>query len=330
VNLSGFVSDGYSAALVAGLVALTALYRRGMARPRLIGERVGGERPVLFALALLIWLAVALTTLTHTGQRLFVFHQVQHLGLRLVAPLVFVLARPWPVLRAALPRSARRALRDLGARPAPRAIAHLATRLPVAFVVLIGWFYLWQSPALHNASLSSAGLTFVAHLGMGASGVLFFSVVLNGRGVPDPGTHGLRVLSLIGVILSNILLGSLTTLKERVIYTGYDQPDRLWGMAALTDETIGGYTIWVPSSMVIIIAILFAFHSWNAAEVRHWQNRHVWSGSNSAMLAYPETAAELRLKVGEPNRRVGRTLAVVSLSIFLVVFATAVTVLSLG
>lgn len=46
-------------------------------------------------------------------------------------------------------------------------------------------------------------------------------------------------------------------------------------------------------------------------------------------MTYPETAAELRLKVGEPNRRVGRTLAVVSLSIFLVVFATAVTVLSL-
>lgn len=144
--MSGIFSDGYSAGLIVGLIALAGMYRRGLARPRLFGERVGGERHVLFALALLIWLAVALTTLSHAGQRLFLFHQVQHLGLRLIAPLVFVLARPWPVLRAALPRPARRALRDLGARPLPRAAAHMATRLPVAFVMLIGWFSTCGNP----------------------------------------------------------------------------------------------------------------------------------------------------------------------------------------
>jgi putative membrane protein len=312
------------------LAALGLVYRHGTNRPRLFGEYVGAGRHVLFALALLVWLAVLLATLIPAGQRLFLFQQVLHLLVRLVGPLLFVLARPWPVLRAALPKRLRRYLRNLGHQPMVAAMAHVATRLPVAFVVLIGWFYLWQTPPMHNASLASPLLMGLAHLGMALSGVVFFAVVLDGRDISDAATHSLRLLALIGVILSNILLGSLITLKEVVLYTGYDLTGRLWGMEPLADETLGGYTIWVPSSMLIIIAILFAFHTWNAAEVRRWQNRHTWSGSNAAALEFPETAQELHLKVSAPNRQVGRTLALVALSIFLVVLATAITVVSLG
>ena len=330
MNDPGILSGGYSLTVIAMLAALGLLYRRGLGRPRRFGESVGAGRHVLFALALLVWLAVFLATLLPATQRLFLFQQILHLLVRLVGPLLFVLARPWPVLRAALPPGFRRNLRNLGSQPMVAAMVRAATRLPVAFALLIGWFYLWQAPPLHNGALASPLLMLVAHLGMALSGLVFFALVLDGRDTSDSSTHGLRLLALIGVILSNILLGSLTTLKEVVLYTGYDLPDRLWGMDPLADETIGGYVIWVPSSMIIIVAILFAFHTWNAAEVRRWQNRHAWSGSNAAALEFPETAQELHLKVAAPNRKMGRTLAVVALTIFLVVLATAITVLSLG
>ena len=52
--------------------------------------------------------------------------------------------------------------------------------------------------------------------------------------------------------------------------------------------------------------------------------------SNAAALEFPETAEELRLKVAGPNRQMAGALALTSLSIFLVVMVTAITILSLG
>jgi putative membrane protein len=300
------------------------LYLRGLARPRLVGSPLSELRHAGVIAALALWLVTSNGPLAVAAHRLFALHQAEHLGLRLLAPLLFALANPWPALIAGLPRRARRAARWLGRK------LDLLRRLPVALALLIAWFYLWQVPGAHNAALASPALTLLAHLGMAVTGVNFFACVLDRRDSPKAHLQAPRVLAVTVVILSNILLGSLTTLKETVIYSGYDLAGRLWDFAPLADETVGGYTIWVPSSMVMIVAILFIITGWNAAEVRRWENRHaLMRQSNSAALEFPETAQELRLKVADPNRRVAGALAATSLSIFLVVMATAITIVSL-
>lgn len=300
------------------------LYLRGLARPRLVASPVSELRHAGVIVALALWLVTFNGPLAVAAHRLFALHQAEHLGLRLLAPLLFTLANPWPVLIAGLPRRARRAARWLGRR------LDLLRRLPVALALLIAWFYLWQFPALHNAALTSPALTLLAHLGMVLTGVNFFACVLDRRDNPKAHLQAPRVLAATLVILSNILLGSLTTLKETVLYSGYDAAGRLWDFAPLADETVGGYTIWVPSSMVMIVTVLFIITGWNAAEVRRWKNRHaLMRQSNSAALEFPETATELRLKVADPNRRVAGALATTSLSIFLVVMATVITIVTM-
>ena len=83
----------------------------------------------------------------------------------------------------------------------------------------------------------------------------------------------------------------------------------------------------MPSSFVIIAAIILVFNGWNAAEVRRWNARNDWTGSNAAALEFPETAHELRLKVADPNRRMGRTLALASAAMFATVMITAATII---
>ncbi len=156
----------------------------------------------------------------------------------------------------------------------------------------------------------------------------FFTLLLDPRDPPEGMRRGARLLCGIVVIVSNILLGSLMTLKEVVVY-GATDPGA--GFTPLTDETIRGYTIWVPTSMIMIVAIVLVVNGWNRAEERRWNARHtLMQQSNSAALEFPETAQELRLKVTRPNRDLGRTLAVAALSMFVVVMATAITVVSLG
>ena len=312
---------------LAAIVGLVWLYLSGAGRPRLVRERVGSVRHTLFAAgAVLLALAFA-GPLASAGPRLFAAHQVQHLLIRLLGPMLIVLSHPWTVLRAGLPRRTRRGLRRFGNRPAGQISARVLSRLDVSFVLLIAALYFWQIPVVHNAAVGMPPLALFAHLSMTLVGLNFFAVVLDRRDAPEAATQSLRVLALVGIILSNILLGSLTTMKESVLYSGYDIAGRLWNFAPLADETTGGYTIWVPSSFVIIAAIILVFNGWNAAEVRRWNARHSWTGSNAAALEFPETAHELRLKVTEPNRRMGRTLALVSAAMFATVMITGATII---
>ena len=313
-------------ALVA-IAGLAWLYLRGTGRPRLVGERVGPLRHVLFAAGTLMLALAFEGPLAGAGQRLFFAHQVQHLAIRLLGPMLIVLAHPWPVLRAGLPRGVRHGLARFGDRPATRVVVRALTRLDVSFILLIAALYFWQVPALHNAAVSRPPLVLVAHAGMVLAGLNFFAVVFDRRDAPEAATQSLRLLALVGIIVSNILLGSLTTMKEKVLYTAYDVSGRLWNFAPMADETTGGYTIWVPSSFVIIAAIILVFNGWNAVEVRRWNARHSWTGSNAAALEFPETAYELRLKVTEPNRRMGRTLALVSAAMFATVMITGATII---
>ena len=325
--MTGFDPFGpaLSPVVLIALVGLIWLYLRGAARPRLAGERVGPVRHLLFATGILLFVLAFDAPLAPTGQQLFAVHQIQHLIVRLAGPMLFTLAYPWPVLRAGLPRNWRRGLRDLGHwRPVGLTVG-LLSRLGVSFFLLVGSLYLWQVPALHNAALAIPALALLAHLSMVLSGLLFFSIVFDRRDAPEGAVQSLRLFALIGVIVSNILLGSLTTLKSVALYAGYDSLGRLWGFTPLVDEAIGGYTIWVPSSILMIAAIILVFNGWNAAEVRRWNARHGWAGSNAAALAYPETAYELRLKVTDPNRRMGRTLALTAATMFAIVMITTAT-----
>ena len=316
-----------SPVVLAALAGLIWLYLRGAARPRLVRERLGAVRHLLFAAGVSLFAVAFDAPLAPTGQQLFAAHQVQHLLVRLLAPMLVILAYPWPILRAGLPARRRHNLRDLENWLPISFATRFLTGLGVSFAFLIASLYLWQVPTLHNATLIIPALALLAHLSMALSGLLFFAVVLDRRDAPQGAIQGLRVLALVGVIVSNILLGSLTTMKTVALYTAYGMAERLWGLTPLADETIGGYTIWVPSSMVIIVAIILVFNGWNAAEVRRWNTRNNWTGSNSTTLEFPETAHELRLKVTDPNRRMGRTLALSAATMFAIVMITAVTLI---
>lgn len=83
---------------------------------------------------------------------------------------------------------------------------------------------------------------------------------------------------------------------------------------------------WVPSSFVIIAAIIRVFNGWNAADVRRWNARHDWTGPKAAAFEIPKAAHVLRLKVSETNRRIGRPPALVLAAMFATVTITSATI----
>jgi putative membrane protein len=298
------------------------LYIRGHARSARIRGTVSIWRQALFFAGLACILAATNAPLAPLGHSLFSVHQVEHLLLRLAGPLLIAVSQPWLILRASLKGRWRRYLGALANSWGVRFMAHPAT----ATALLVASLFVWQIPVLYGLAQRIAAIELLAHLAMVLAGIWYFGMLFDHRNPPAGARRGARLISGFAVIVSNIFLGSLTTLKEVGLYASY-LTARTGLLDTLPDETIGGYTIWVPSSMVMIAAIILVMNGWNAAEVRRWDARYeLMRGSNAAALEFPETAEELRLKVARPNRDMGRTLALGALVMFLIVMITVVTI----
>lgn len=316
---------------ISGLVTLTlAIYLRGAYRRRRTSFGRQTIRHMLFLAGLLAIFLSLQSPIDPLGERLFIAHQFQHFLLRMVGPMLIVLSYPEGILIAGLPRQIRRQI--VGPLLANRLLTNLFLALSKpwsAFTLFLLSLYFWQIPPVHNAALRDPVIHYTMHATMLIAGLIFFAMILSRRDTAAARGHGLRVFLLFATIVSNILLGALTTLKEIVLYTAYDIDGRLFGIAPLADETGGGIIIWVPSSMMIIITVLLTMNGWNAAEERRLERRYEWSGSNTAALEFPETAMELRLKVAGPNRRLAQSLALVSLTMFAIAIATVTALVTL-
>jgi putative membrane protein len=149
---------------------------------------------------------------------------------------------------------------------------------------------------------------------------------LFGRKSPYGLRYGVRVVMLGLVILSNILLGAVTVLKRVELYPVYDLHGRLFGMTPMADEQTGGFIIWIPSSMMCILAVLIVLRMLALFETS--VRRRVWAqpGSNAIALLYPTTAAELVRLARPKNRSMALGLSVFVMSIFAAVMLLGVLV----
>lgn len=311
-------------ATVAGLSVLIVLTRRGYPIYSRLVRPKSHVRLALFVAGLGITGGVFLGPLPGLGHQYFFVHQTEHLVARLLGPMLIALSQPGGWLAAGLSKRWRSEISRALRSPVIRAVRNPG----LATFLLIASLYIWQLPATYSYAQVFETLEFAAHFGMVAAGISYFLAVLGPGGVGG-WPYGARLMTVFVVIVSNILLGALITLKEVSLYSDAPMAFSDGQRFGLSDETTGGYIIWVPSSILMIVAIMLIMNGWNRFEEARWQGRNNRRGSNSAALEFPETAYELKLKTDGPNQRMGRTLAIGALSMFAIVFTTAITVLQL-
>jgi putative membrane protein len=192
----------------------------------------------------------------------------------------------------------------------------------IATVLFVLSLYVWQVPSTHNAAIVNDVIHWAMHLTMLAAGLLFFAVIFTERDRPDEPSHFLRIVILFVTIISNILLGALTTFKTSVLYAAYDIEGRLFGIAPLADETGGGIVLWVPGSMMTIIALLIVVYDWNRIE-----EKHIGRGLDRSGVLQETSGDESRARsasgVSVRNRRMGLFLAMVVPTIIALVVGVA-------
>ena len=235
--------------VVIGLALLGGLYAYlgGLAAPP--------RRIMAFGGALVV-LAVSLNGPLHnlSDGYLFSAHMLQHLALTLVFPPLLLYGTPAWVVRPLLGpawvlRLARRATRPL--------VAGTLFSVPIT---------LWHLPQFYEAALEHHPLHIVQHLVFIATAVIMWWPILSPVPELPRASYPTQLIYLFALGLPMSLAGALITLSEQVLYPFYAGAPRVWGLAPLADQQLGGLLMWVVGTIYLWVAASVVWFRWSARE----------------------------------------------------------------
>lgn len=226
------------------------------------GQLAKAWQPVSYSIGLLVIALALLSPIDALGSQLFLMHMIQHLLLIMVAPPLLLLTNPMPFMLWGIPGSWRlRVGRGIGRllhRHSPvRKNLRLITSPGVLWLIWVILIFGWHDPTLYNAALQNNFVHDIEHLSFFTAGMVFWWHVTGAgpRIHKQPPLLG-RIAFVIGAIPPNMLTGVVLAFATEPIYTFYTAVPRLWNISVLDDQRLGGIIMWVPGSMMYIIAAL--------------------------------------------------------------------------
>ena len=325
-----FASSTFEAAVSAAIALFCLTYWSGSKRYVNRTQPASRLPHLLFGGGIAAMALALLPPISSMAGHLFWIQQVQSLTLRMVSPMLIVLAAPSATLIAGLPARWRKRfpvqeddsffMDDTPPRGAIASFSHPA----VVTALFIGVFAFWQIPFCLNAAVLNAAVADVMVLTLLASGLLYWWRALDPRSPPLGPGYGARLGMLLFATLTQIGLGAYLTVKTVVLYPAYDTAGRLFHTAALNDETMGGAVIWVPGSIICVFAAIAIIHLWGRHETRVDARRTSWSGSNSDALLFPTTGDALVENARPKNRILAIGAAAFAIAMFAFVIVSGV------
>ncbi|GIW83266.1 MAG: hypothetical protein KatS3mg105_5073 [Gemmatales bacterium] len=245
--------------VVVVLLAVAITYIRGWWRLNRRGlEHFSARRLASFLAgltAILIALQSPLDTLSDLSLQV---HMVQHLLLMIVAPPLLLIGFPLFPLMAGLPKSFRkewivpfaqwRLLRQIG-----DVILH-----PVAtWTTFVTVLWSWHTPQLYELALRAEGWHRIEHVMFLSASVLFWWPVLRPYPWQARTSRWTLVPYLFAAGVQGTALAGILTFSGRLLYAHYQDAPNIWGLSPLADQALAGAVMWVPMSLVILIALVF-------------------------------------------------------------------------
>jgi putative membrane protein len=254
--------------VVIPLVFAAWLYVHGFRRLRRASQHaLGGTEAWCYAMGWLTLVIALVSPLHPWGSVLFSAHMTQHELLMLVAAPLLVLGRPMIPFLWALPRSTARVISGWSKAAWFRAAWLFITAPFVAWVIHAAVLWTWHIPALFDATQNSEFVHGLQHTSFLLSALLFWWAVLHGR--QRALGFGAAVLYMFTTALHSGLLGALLTFARTLWYPIYADSTTAWGLTPIEDQQLGGLIMWIPASVVYIIAGLALFAGW----LRESENR---------------------------------------------------------
>jgi putative membrane protein len=247
--------------ILLGLAIAGLLYWRG-SRSGQVGSR---WRIAAFFGGLAALFVALISPVEELADHIFAVHQVEHMLLRTVAPMLLFLSAP----QAALVRGSPRWLTRLTAgNGGLRRLVGLLRWPPLATLLFLASSYFWMLPYYHDMAILNEPIHYLWHITLLLSGLIYFSVIFDRRAPPQAPGLAARLGMFIAAALGNIVLGAFLALKSVPLYSAYVELGHLWHVSELTDEQTGGIIMWIPGTMMFAMAAIWIVYSWGREETR--------------------------------------------------------------
>ena len=290
-----------------GLTLIAGAYLRGSRRrsPALKRGRRWNGRSLCFFSGLFVLYAALQSPLDFLADHLFFVHQIQHLVLMMIAPILLLASAPEGDLTAGLPSFARRlVLAPMLRSRTLRAVMRWLTRPCAATVLGGGVLYFWMIPRVYDTALANERVHDLMHFCLLFGGLLFWRGVLDRRRPP----MGLSYLTRAGMLKVNLMmvaaLGGYLTSKDYSLYqdSGFD----LLQITSIVDEQIGGAILWFVGSAILLTAIAFTIRQWVVETDRIELTRLTEDAQNSdsAVQSEADRRETVRVQDGRSQRGV--------------------------
>jgi cytochrome c oxidase assembly factor CtaG len=219
-------------------------------------------RAVCFAGALVLALAALVSPLDALSDQLFFMHMIQHVVLLDLVPILAILG-----LTRVLLRPLTRQISELERRAG--VLAH-----PVSAVVLyVGVIWSWHIPAAYDLALRHSAVHLLEHASFLLAGSLYWWHLLS----PIRARMRLSGMGPVAYMASTkVLVGALgmgLAFAPTAMYGYYTHRARVWGLSALSDQSLAGILMALEQSIVMGIALVVLFVRALAESEREQQRR---------------------------------------------------------
>jgi cytochrome c oxidase assembly factor CtaG len=221
--------------------------------------RLRSAAPLVLGIA--VAAAAVLPPFHELSEQFFSAHMVQHELLMAVAAPLIVLGRPIVVALWMLPYGWRPPVARFIQRPTLRRSAAFVTSPIIAWLLHSVAIWLWHMPSLFEMAIRNDLVHAIQHASFLGTGVVFWWAILH----PARRAHrGLSILLLFTTAIHTGVLGALMTFARSPWYADYAARPTTAGLSPIADQQLAGMIMWIPGSVVYLIAALFIVRRWLA------------------------------------------------------------------
>ncbi|MFI4876850.1 MAG: cytochrome c oxidase assembly protein, partial [Blastopirellula sp. JB062] len=245
---------------VLGALALSGwLYFRGWRNLRQRGsQRFPAWRFGCFTGALLTIFVALQSPLDALAPFSFQIHMVQHLLLMIIAPPLFWFAAPELPILIGLPKRFRDEwIRPFARWPRLRSALAWLYRPQTTWLAFTATLWIWHAPGCYQLALESEFWHRVEHAMFLGASLLFWRPVIEPYPQQSVYSRWAMVPYLFLAGVQGTLLSGILTFSPRVLYPHYASAPNLWNLDPLTDQSLAGAVMWVPTSLAYLVALFW-------------------------------------------------------------------------
>ena len=149
-----------------------------------------------------------------------------------------------------------------------KSIGRVLSRPPLAFAIWSVTFSAWHLQPAYDLMMRNHDVHIFTHvLFMVAAVIMWWPVLSPLPEFPRLSPPGAMIyLFLLGIPM--MLVASLITLSDGVLYPWYASAPRVWGLSPLSDQKLGGLIMWIPGGIFYWVVMSIIYSRWAARETR--------------------------------------------------------------